>query len=356
VIRCGRRVILSATSRFDEYVAERANHMYRLSSLAGADGRVFGKQRVRLLRIYLGATTFLYAYGVVFTLFPVRTDIRYGNPVGGIVAVVLGMSALALLAIRPDRLGWATAAAGAATPIVMAFHVVMIAEYVCLIGPMFLAMYLRAFHPPRQAWVLIGSLTGACVIAVAVAPAPHVGFITFFIIVVAITGAAESFGLLMRAMFTAACTDPLTGQLNRAGWELGTADLLTRSRAAPGSVTVIALDIDGLKRLNDTYGHLAGDRRIAEYALHWSKTAPRKAVLARLGGDEFAVCIAGEAPEVVVEFLRSIQENTPEVSVGAVTQSPFTSSIAELYARADAALYRSRGRPLRGDPGPAAGP
>ncbi len=328
--------------------------MYRLSSLADSDGHVLGKQRVRLLRIYLSATTFLYAYGVFFTLFPVRTDLQYGNPVGGIIAVVFGASALVGLARWPGRLVWATGAAIAATPIVMAFHASMAAEYACLIGPMFLAMYLRAFHPPRQAVLLIGVLTGACVIAVVLAPARHVGVITGLIIAVAITGAAESFGLLMRAMFTAACTDPLTGLLNRAGWEIGTSDLLTRFRTASGFVTVVALDIDGLKRLNDTYGHLAGDRRIAEYAHLWRQAAPRTTVLARLGGDEFAACIAGEQPEVVAEFIRSIRAHTPHVSLGTATQSPPPASIAELYARADAALYQSRGRPLRDDAGPTA--
>jgi diguanylate cyclase (GGDEF)-like protein len=323
--------------------------MYRLSSIASADGSVWGKQRVRLLRIYLGATTFLYAYGVVFTLFPARTDLTYANPTGGIIAIVLGTGALVFLAIKPDRVMLATAAAIAATPIVMAFHIAMIAEYVCLIAPMFLAMYLRAFHSPRHAWALIASLTVACVMAVAVAPAQHLGVITFLIIAVAITGAAESFGLLMRAMFTAACADPLTGLLNRAGWEIGTSDLLRRFRATPVSVTVVALDIDGLKGLNDTYGHRAGDRRITDYAHHWRQAAPQRAVLARLGGDEFAVCLIGEQPDVVEKFLRSIRIVTPAVSFGTATQNSLNANIAELYAQADAALYQGRGRPLHDD-------
>lgn len=320
--------------------------MYQPSSLAGASSGVFGKQQVRLLRIYLSATTFLYLYGVVFTLFPVRTDLVYGNPVGGIIAIVLGMSALAWLAAKPDHLGPAIAAAVIATPIVIAFHVTLTAVYVCLIAPMFLAMYLRAFHPPRRAWLLIGALTVACMVAVGVSPAPHVGVITFLIIGVAIAGAAESFGLLMRAMFTAACTDPLTGLLNRAGWEIATTDLLTR-HGPPATVTVVALDIDGLKKLNDEYGHPAGDRRITEYADHWKQSAPRQAVLARLGGDEFAACIAGEEPAVVQEFLGNIRRHTPGVSLGTATQTLPDASVAELFAQADAALYLSRGRPLR---------
>jgi diguanylate cyclase (GGDEF)-like protein len=320
-----------------------------LGSLTGVRSLPFGRQQVRLLRIYLGATTFLYLYGVVFTLFPVRTDLAYGNPVGGIIAIVLGLSALAYLAVKPDRLMPATLAALAATPTVMAFHVTLTAEYSCLIAPMFLAMYLRASHPPRQAGVLIAGLTAACVAAVAVAPAPHTGVITFLIFTVAIIGAAESFGILMRAMFAAACTDPMTGLLNRAGWEMATTDLLNRARTASGSVTVVALDIDGLKRLNDTYGHQAGDRRITEYARHWQQAAPRHAVLARLGGDEFAACIAATEPGPVDEFVSAIRKYTPEVSLGTATRTGAHANVAELYNLADAALYQSRGRPLRRD-------
>jgi diguanylate cyclase (GGDEF)-like protein len=304
-------------------------------------------QRVRLLRIYLGATTFLYLYGVVFTIFPVRTDIAYGNPIGGIIAVTLGLAALVHLAVAPQRLMPATVAAGAATPIVMAFHVTLTAEYMCLIAPMFLAMYVRAFHSPRQAWLMIVGLAAACCVAIAVAPAPYKGVITYLIIVVAIIGASESFGILMRAMFAAACSDPMTGLLNRAGWEIGTADLLRRARATSTSVTVVALDIDALKQLNDTYGHQAGDRRITEYARHWRRVLPRRAVLARLGGDEFAACIADDNPAVVEDFLREIRDHTPQVSVGVAGEVSGDADIAALYARADAQLYQSRGRPLR---------
>lgn len=317
--------------------------MSRITSLAGARGHFIGEQRVRLLRIYLGATTFLFTYGVVFTLFPVRTDLAYGNPVGGIIAIVLGVLGLVQLSVWPNRAMFATAVAVIATPVVMAFHVTLTAEYVCLIAPMFLAMYIRGFHPPRQAWVLIGILILACVAAVAIAPAPHVGVITFLIIVVAIAGAAESFGLLMRAMFTAACTDPLTGLLNRAGWEIATTDLLAALRA-PSAITVVALDIDDLKGLNDTQGHPAGDRLIIEYARHWARAAPRGAVLARLGGDEFAACIAGDDVE---RFLDDVRSSTPRVSIGTATRTAGPVDIADLYARADAELYRGRDRARR---------
>ncbi|MDZ4234006.1 MAG: GGDEF domain-containing protein, partial [Dietzia sp.] len=113
------------------------------------------------------------------------------------------------------------------------------------------------------------------------------------------------------------------------------------------SITVVALDIDSLKQINDTYGHQAGDRLIEEYAHRWRRAVPRQAVLARVGGDEFAVCIAADRPEVLDRFLRDIARQTSGVSLGVATQSSPDASIADLYAQADAALYQSRGRPLR---------
>lgn len=321
--------------------------MHLLSSLAAADGLVFSSQRARLLRIYLGATTFLYLWGVTFTLFPVRTDLTYANPAGGIAAIVLGIAGLSYLAVRPRHTGPALAVAVVATPLVIAFHISMTAEYVCMVASVFLAMYVRAFYPPRRAWALIAIITLAVLAAVAVSPAPKVGVITYLIIVVAIVGAAESFGLVMRALLTAACTDPMTGLLNRAGWEIAVAELMHR-RSQSGTITVVALDIDKLKQLNDTFGHDAGDRRIIEYSGQWRKAAPRGSILARFGGDEFAVCIAGPT-RVVDDFLRSIRVSTPEVSIGTASEPVGDAVITRMLSRADAALYASRRRSLHED-------
>jgi len=310
---------------------------------------VLGKQRVRLLRIYLIATTALYVYGVVFTIFPVRTDIPYGNPVGGIIAIGLGVLALGYLAVKPDHVLPATVAAMAATPIVMAFHVTLTAEYMCLIAIMFLAMYIRAFHNDRHAWLLIVGLTLACLVALTLSPAPHLGVITYLIFTVAIIGAAESFGVLMRVMITAACTDPLTGLFNRAGWDLGTADLIARTKKTHDPVTVIVMDVDGLKHINDTLGHQAGDDLLVDHAARWRGLVPRRAVLARLGGDEFAACFVGERQEIVDEFVRDVARYTPGVSLGVAVQDAHEARITDIYARADAALYERRGRPLRDD-------
>ena len=239
----------------------------------------------------------------------------------------------------------------AATPIVMAFHRTITAEFACLIAPMFLAMYLRAFYSPRRGAMLVAVLTGACVLALAVAPAQKLYYLDYVIFVVAIIGAAESFGLVMRTLVAAACTDPLTGLLNRAGWEIGTADLLARSRSRAVTITVIALDIDNLKQINDVEGHLAGDEHLIGCAECWRELTPANAVLARLGGDEFAVCIAertGSTPTSAELFVAGVRLRTPETSIGTAVHRGDAADpgdpadIAALYASADASLYAAK--------------
>ncbi|ORB56193.1 GGDEF domain-containing protein [Mycolicibacterium rhodesiae] len=316
----------------------------RLLDFTGSD--FHGAQQIRLLRIYLALTTFLYVYGVVFTIWPLRPELTYANPLGGVLAIVLGIAALIWLAVKPNHPGPATLAAIVATPLVMAFHIAITAELACLIAPMFLAMYLRAFYPPRRAAVLIGFLTLAAVAGLAVAPLPKL-YIDYLIWVIAIVGAGESFGLVMRALVTSACTDPLTGLLNRAGWEIATRNLLARRRSPKSTITVVVMDLDGFKQLNDTRGHLAGDEHLTGHARRWRDLVPRNAVLARLGGDEFAACIADRDASLAQRFVADVGRHTPDTSVGVASQPGDTADIAALYALADAELYAAKGRNRR---------
>ncbi|BBZ78885.1 hypothetical protein MANY_42220 [Mycolicibacterium anyangense] len=332
------------------HAREKRNPVYRVKLLGSSGGDFHGVQQIRLLRIYLSLTTFLYVYGVVFTIWPLHPELTYANPIGGVVAIVLGIAALAWLAIKPNTPAPATWAAILATPVVMAFHISIAAELACLIAPMFLAMYLRAFYPPRRAWVLIGFLTVAAVVALAVSPGRKLG-IDYLIWVVAIVGAGESFGLVMRALVTSACTDPLTGVLNRAGWEIATRDLLTRLRSPKSTISVIVLDLDGFKQINDTFGHLAGDEHLVNRARQWRELVPKNAVLARLGGDEFAACIADRDASSAQRFVAEARQRTPDASIGLASQPGGSADIAALYAQADAELYVAKDRNRRNQDG-----
>nr|WP_238391877.1 MULTISPECIES: GGDEF domain-containing protein [unclassified Mycolicibacterium] len=322
-----------------------------ISHLASTGHPLLAQQKIRTLRIYLGATTALYLYGVLGSLLIIRAREPLINHAGGFVAVTLGSVALIALAVTPRSQEFATLAAIIATPAVMAAHKSMTAEFVCLIAAMFLGIHLRAFFAPRRGFALIVLLLILCETAVYVAPASKMGFIDYLIIAVAIIGAAESFGFVMRALLAAMCTDALTGIQNRVGWEVSTTHLLNMySRSPETIITVAAIDFDGLKALNDTYGHPAGDQRIREYTEFWRTTAPTASVLARLGGDEFAICIAHTNSRTVDQFLDAIRQHTPQVSIGMASNAANQANVTELYAIADTALYATRGKYLLDEP------
>ncbi|MFP3467731.1 hypothetical protein, partial [Leifsonia sp. SIMBA_070] len=87
-----------------------------------------------------------------------------------------------------------------------------------------------AFLRIALARTLIAVLTVSTVFALSVSISASP--LTYVAFVLAIVGAAESFGLVTRALITIACTDSLTGLPNRAGWEIATAHQLARARSA----------------------------------------------------------------------------------------------------------------------------
>lgn len=332
--------------------------MNRQGLYPGAVSGLLPHSMLRVLRIYLMVTTALYTFGVGFTLFPLRDSVTLSDPLGGIIAIVLGVAALGWLAVRPEQASVAVLAACVATPVVMAFHELIAAEYLCMVAAMFLAMYLRAAYSQGRAWLLIGLLTGGCVLALWLAPAPK--YLTSYLVVaVAIPAAAESFGLLTRTLLTAACTDPLTGAFNRAGWELATSALLDRRRSPRRAVTVIALDIDDFKSINDTRGHSAGDEHLVGHTRRCARLLPRDSVLARMGGDEFAICVVHEDGErgessgaagdsaTVDALLTAMRRELPDTTVGTATAPTLDVDIADLHIRADLDLTAAKQSRLR---------
>lgn len=307
--------------------------------------------RTRLLRQFLVVTTVLYGVGVIATVLPHGSRVT-ADIAGGIVAVCLGIAGLVTLWLRPRTTAGQHVALGAAmlaTPAVMAFHVLTAALFPCLIAAMFLAMYIRAFHRSRDAHIAIGVLITLVLLATLRSSAP-VYPITYLIFAVAIFAAAETFGSVTKALIAASCTDPLTGVLNRAGWEIATTEAVTGPsgrRVDPSKlpVTVVIVDVDNFKAVNDTQGHRAGDELLANLAATWTRAAPEGTVVARIGGDEFAALLSGHPEEIVDDFVSTTVEYLPYTSIGVAASRDADEPISDLLARADAELYQAkRGR------------
>ena len=157
-----------------------------------------------------------------------------------------------------------------------------------------------------------------------------------------------------RHLHSLSTTDPLTGLLNRRGFEELSTAMWSDAGAKGGSFGVVLLDIDGFKAYNDSFGHLAGDDCLRSVSVVLSDTTRSADVLARYGGEEFIVVVAdadadGHASASAAERLRAAVESLGRVhpSRGIVTVSAgyhsvvptAGASVAEVLHCADQALY-----------------
>lgn len=91
---------------------------------------------------------------------------------------------------------------------------------------------------------------------------------------------------------TMASTDVLTNLANRRGFEMIAEPLIALCQRAWRPATVVMFDLDGLKQINDEFGHEAGDSAIKDFARLLLKVFRDSDVIARIGGDEFCVLLA----------------------------------------------------------------
>jgi diguanylate cyclase (GGDEF)-like protein len=152
--------------------------------------------------------------------------------------------------------------------------------------------------------------------------------------------------------------DTLTGLPNRAYFtEQVEADLERRRHGKTQDMAMLMIvDVDDFKHVNDTMGHLIGDRVLVETSERLSRVLGKDSLVARLGGDEYVVYRAGgvqltdtvDDPQKILEAFRSTFEVAGEmfavnVSIGVVTVTNSPDDLDDLMTKADLALYKAKG-------------
>lgn len=141
-----------------------------------------------------------------------------------------------------------------------------------------------------------------------------------------------------------ASIDPLTGLVNRRGWQHGLVREEARCARDELAAVVAIIDVDELKAVNDTYGHLCGDLIIVLAAEALRSVCRPQDVIARLGGDEFGVLITGEPRSREHRIANRLRDALIDMGVAAsigtaeAAGRPFT----EAVTAADRAMYRSK--------------
>lgn len=159
---------------------------------------------------------------------------------------------------------------------------------------------------------------------------------------------------LQHALLHMALRDDLTGLHNRRGFIALATRYLRWARDAGQNLVLFFADVDGLKAINDRFGHNEGDRAIARAAACIKETFRKSDVIARLSGDEFVALITEEPGRSAQSICRRLQSKLTDcagaesryslsLSVGvAHFDSGNPMALDELMRQADIALYRNK--------------
>lgn len=150
--------------------------------------------------------------------------------------------------------------------------------------------------------------------------------------------------------------DHLTGLANRHQFNLRGQDMFVQAQRSQRPLSLLNIDIDDFKSINDTYGHAAGDAVLIQVANRLRACCRESDLLARVGGDEFVVLLPDTSPgpslDALLKRLRAAIEvalpgaDAPvglRISIGVATRSESTPTLETLLRQADEAMYRAKG-------------
>ncbi len=233
-----------------------------------------------------------------------------------------------------------------------------VASGVPYVAVVLLSTLLKTSHAPR--WTAVG-----CTLLVALGyftadESPQLIYVLnrlYALFVIWVTALITSHRLVdEQRLHEIATIDELTGLLNRRHLMATLEIEVGRARRHGHALTVCMCDLDGFKRVNDTHGHLVGDRILTGFARLLRRTVRESDVVGRYGGDEFCLAFPHADQDEVAGVLRRLLPRVPGVmhealgheneavtaTFGVAMLAPEHESVHALIETADQALYRGK--------------
>jgi diguanylate cyclase (GGDEF)-like protein len=200
-----------------------------------------------------------------------------------------------------------------------------------------MGLYASYFFPARQASAYLALIAGGSFLALAVNPRPmHVT--TWLLVISTVLGSSGMLAHLLDRLRRLADTDQLTGLLNRRGLRSAAMPMLAAAARHYLPLTLVAIDLNDFKQVNDTAGHQAGDDLLTGLADAWRRRLRRGDLLGRHGGDEFVMVLHGGEQEART-LLTALREAHPASWSAGIAELQADESFDALLLRADRSLY-----------------
>jgi diguanylate cyclase (GGDEF)-like protein len=294
----------------------------------GRAARVFSIGEARSSRFEMALVALLILIPIVFGYFIPEPRWRLG--LGAPLLALLSLSIARSVLVRPGELraaDWLTGGLFVVSAIPM-----LLRGGVELAGPWL------DVGSARELWRNLFFLTGSAL--------PLIGTISFLLM---------CNDRINDELSRLAMLDPLTGVFNRRTFEEHAERAIAKSVRDFSPLSLLAVDIDHFKHVNDEFGHEGGDEALRLVVAHLRATLADGCILSRIGGEEFAVLLPGadeHAARATAERLRRHLESAPlaiggrilflRISAGVATLDESTETLSTLLRAADRALYAAK--------------